>query len=88
MVIEKSYIRKHFRETEELLRRIPSKDIAWWILNKGYFPEQYVLPPSFQVYKLKLQSQPYNKNLLDLKRRQLIQISYPKTILTSRIFSI
>ena len=88
MVIEKSYVEKHFRETEKFLRKIPSKDIAWWILNKGYFPEQYVLPPSFQVSEFKLQDKPYYKDLLNLTRRKLIQISYPKTILTSRIFSI
>lgn len=88
MVWDKTYVRNHFLETEKLVRKVSSKDIALWLLNKGYFPEQYVLPPSFKVSNFELQSYLYDKNLSKLKRKQLISISYPKTLLTSRIFSI
>lgn len=88
MSVEESYIKKHFKETEKLLRQVPSKEIALWILNRGYFPEKYVLPPSFSVSDFKLNDSPYKKNLKELARRQLIKISYPKTILTSRVFGI
>lgn len=88
MLCDETYLKTHFRETEKLVRKIPSKDIASWILNQGYFPEQYILPPSFQVSNFSLQNQPYTNNLSKLKRKQLINISYPKTLLTSRIFSI
>ena len=88
MLCDETYLKTHFRETEELVRKIPSKDIASWMLNQGYFPEQYILPPSFQVSNFSLQNQPYTKNLSKLKRKKLINISYPKTLLTSRIFSI
>jgi len=84
-----SVIEKHFRDTEELLRAIPAKDVATWLLNKGYFPERYVLPPSFHVSGFSLKEEVYNKDLSSsLARRKLINISYPKTVLTSRIYGI
>jgi retron-type reverse transcriptase len=81
-------IENHFKETEELLRQVSAEDVANWLLNEGFFPEQYILPPSFQVLSFELKQEPYNKDLSDLTKRQLINISYPKTPLTSRIFGI
>jgi len=78
----------HFRETEKLLRAISTDKVAHWLLNEGYYPEQYVLPPSFYVDAFELQATPYNPDLKNLARRQLINISYPKTLLTSRVFGI
>ncbi len=88
MLVEKSYVENHFKETEKLLRQISSKDVANWILEKGYFPEQNILPPSFHVSNFILKDEPYNKNVSSLTRRQLINISHPKTLLKSKIFSI
>jgi hypothetical protein len=62
------YVVNHFKETKDLLKDIPSKDIANWILNHGYFPEQYILPPSFQVSNFTLQTEAYKK--LDKLKRQ------------------
>ncbi|MDJ0580451.1 RNA-directed DNA polymerase [Crocosphaera sp.] len=83
-----SHVEKHFRETEELIRNVPSLDVASWLLEQGYFPELYVLPPSFEVSNFTLQNQPYNKDFNNLTKRKLISISHPKTLLTSRVFSI
>lgn len=47
MLCDEVYVENHFRETEELVREIPSEDIAFWMLNNVFFPEQYILPPSF-----------------------------------------
>ncbi len=88
MLGDEVYVINHFKETRDLVKDIPSKEIANWILNQGYFAEQYILPPSFQVANFVLQDQPYKQNLCKLKRRQLINISHPKTNLSSRIFSI
>ena len=88
MLCDEIYVENHFRETEKLVREIPSEKIASWLLNQGYFPEQYILPPSFQVSNFNLQDKPYTEKLSKLKRKQLINISHPKTLLTSRIFSI
>ncbi len=87
MLGDDTYVVNHFKETKELVKDIPSQDIANWILSQGYFAEQYILPPSFQVSNFTLQAQPY-KNLNKLQRKQLINISHPKTNFSSRIFSI
>ena len=81
-------IKKHFRRTAELARALDKNDVADWLLNEGYFPEQYVLPPSFTVRGFKLNTSPKIKRLADPPRRNLVTISYPKTLLTSRIFGI
>ena len=83
-----SHVEKHFRDTESLIKKVPSPDVASWLLEHGYFPELYVLPPSFQVSNFTLQDQPYNKDFDSLTKRRLINISHPKTLLTSRVFSI
>jgi len=88
MYVSQYLVKKHFKETEKLIRNVKNTDIAKWLLSKGYFPETNILPPTFVSKELQLKSQPYNKNLKSLTRRQLISISYPKTMLTSRVFSI
>jgi hypothetical protein len=88
MLSDDTYVFNHFKETKDLIKDISSKDIANWILNQGYFAEQYILPPSFQVSNFALQAEPYKKNLNKLDRKQLINISHPKTSFSSRIFSI
>lgn len=81
-------IEKHIRKTEKLLRAIEKSKIADWLLNEGYFPEQYVLPPAFKVDGFQLAENPKNADINDLARRDIISISYPKTLLTSREFGI
>ncbi len=83
-----SLIEKHFRKTELLIKLIGKDLLANWLLNEGYFPEQYVVPPSFKVKDFKLQENVYIRSLADPPRRRLINISYPKSLLTSRIFGI
>lgn len=83
-----SLIEKHFRKTEKLIKLISKDLIADWLLNEGYYPEQYVVPPSFVVKDFKLQTTEYITDLSDPPRRNLINISYPKSLLTSRIFGI
>lgn len=81
-------VEKHIRKTEKLLRAIDKAKIAEWLLNEGYFPEQYVLPPTFKVDGFQLEANPKNADIKDLARREILSISYPKTLLTSREFGI
>ena len=83
-----SLIEKHFRKTEKLIKLISNDLIANWLLNEGYYPEQYVVPPSFRAKEFKLQETEYITDLKEPPRRKLINISYPKSLLTSRIFGI
>ena len=80
--------KQHFDKSRELLKAIDKQKIAEWLLMEGYFPEQYVLPPSFRVAGWHLRSEEFLKDLTNLPRRQLANISYPKSKLTSRVFSI
>lgn len=88
MHISNSLVEQHFRDTEKLVRKLSKDDIANWLLSAGYFPEPNILPPCFKVHDFKLRSMPYNKEVTDLARRQLVQISYPKSLLTNRVFAI
>lgn len=80
--------KQHFIKTKKLLQKVEKVKIANWLLNEGYFPEQYVLPPTFRIINWGLQDQEYYKKIDDLPRRNLEEISYPKSQLTSRIFAI
>jgi hypothetical protein len=81
-------VESNFRNTESLIREIDKSEIADWLLTEGYFPEQYVLPPTFRVQGFSLDENPKNANTNDLVKREIISISYPKTLLTSREFGI
>lgn len=81
-------VEKHFKKTARLVKALDKDEIANWLLNNGYYPEQYVLPPSFTVSDFKLKKRAYFKDLKDPARGNLETISYPKSLLTSRVFGI
>lgn len=85
-----SAVEAHFRETERLLRQVPADHISTWLLEHGYFPESNVLPPSFSVcdFSLNENKKEHKSNIRNLARQKLCDISYPKTLLNSRIFSL
>lgn len=87
--------RKHSIETKRLLKKVPKDTIAKWLLEEGYFPEQYVMPPCFEVGKFDLLSNPYYKidnsgsqPKFEPEKFELLNISFPKTQLTDRTFGI
>ena len=88
MYFQKNLAEIRFKETEELMRAIPKKEIAEWLLKAGFFPESHILPPTFVSDSLELKEKPYNKEIKKLTRRNLLTISYPKSLLSSRSFSI
>lgn len=82
---------QHFKETKRLASSLGKDLIAKWLLNYGYYPENYVLPPTFRVKGFELRSQPYYspskkqyKPLID----QIVDISFPKSLLTVRTYGI
>ncbi|MBD3338546.1 MAG: hypothetical protein GF353_05535 [Candidatus Lokiarchaeota archaeon] len=87
---------KHFKTTYELIKKIDKRKIARWLLEEGYYPEQYVLPPCFCVNKFDLQTEPYFKTrskeddsiIYNPERSEQIFISFPKSQLTERTFGI
>ena len=90
-------IEKHWNETKELVSKIDSKDFGKWLLEQGYFPEQYIFPPNFKIDKFELRDEPHNKAPYKngeqdftpkLNPSKILNISYPKSELTDRIFGI
>ena len=87
--------KEHREETERLIRLRSSStsgrdNIALWLLNEGYYPEQYVLPPCFNIqnFKLKAANLINLDNLSTSKAKEFANISFPKTDIMSRTFSI
>jgi len=87
--------KKHNKETKRLLKEVPTDIIAQWLLEEGFYPEQYVMPPSFQVKKMELQDDPYfivdttgAQQKFDPERSELVNVSFPKSELTDRTFGI
>ena len=79
---------EHYKETCSLLKAIDKNKIATWLLEEGYFPEQNILPPSFKVDNFLLKNDPYIQDLKDQPRRNLGCVSYPKSLLISRVYGI
>lgn len=84
----------HFEETRKLAEQLDPDDLARWLLHHGYFPEQYVLPPSFAVQKYDLKPEPYfavapRKNpRFKPTLSELETLSFPRSPLTVRAFGI
>jgi len=85
-------IHLHRESTRNLARKLEPEDIYHWLLEYGYFPESYVLPPCFRVVKKPSRWKDYfpvQKNIFKgLKESELISVSFPKTDLTDRTFGI
>lgn len=86
---------EHFRETRQLASQLGARSVAAWLLEQGFYPEQYVLPPCFKVLDYDLQDEPYFPIIEDGSRlrieagvSQLATVRLPSSILTVRDFSI
>lgn len=86
-----SPIQQHRKSTHDLARALKPSDVYWWLLEHGYFPEAYVLPPCFRVAKMPPKQKRYfdpNKKFKGLREAELIRVHFPKTELTDRTFGI
>lgn len=88
--------KEHTAETKRLLKKVSKDNIAKWLLEEGYYPEQYIVPPSFKVKQYNLQENPFfaidnsiaGQPKFEPEKEELINISFPKTELTDRTFGI
>lgn len=86
-----SPIQQHRESTRDLARALNPSDVYWWLLEYGYFPEAYVLPPCFRVMKMPAKQKRYfdpNKGFKGLKEAEFVRVHFPKTELTDRTFGI
>ena len=84
-------IKEHRNKTLDLALKLKSSDVYRWLLQYGYFPESYVLPPCFHVVDMPKKLKKYydpNRNFKGLKEAEVVQVHFPKTQLTDRTFGI
>jgi len=86
-----SPIQEHRISTYDLARALSPMDVYRWLLEYGYFPEAYVLPPCFRVVDMPKRQMRYydpNKKFKGLKETEYVRVHFPKTELTDRTFGI
>lgn len=85
-------IHDHRNATYNLATALAKADVYHWLVQYGYFPESYVLPPCFAVVK-----RPRPKVYFRVKkagskysvdRSEVIGVHFPKSELTDRTFGI
>jgi len=89
-----SPIATHREETKRLAKALSAIDVYKWIMDSGYFPEQYVLPPCFAVAKRPAKPRSYTKATkgkaakFKVKWTRPVSVHFPKSELTDRTFGI
>lgn len=83
-------IYEHGQKIERLARALPSDEVFRWLLEKGLYPEAYVLPPCFFIkaappYASASATYKYKRNTTWCEP---LPIGFPKTTYTDRRFSI
>lgn len=82
----------HKAATRAAARVLRSADIYDWLMNQGYFPESYVLPPCFAVGQRPPRKRiyPINRDGREYRvpRRDLATVHFPKSEMTDRRFGI
>lgn len=81
----------HIKRTAKLARALKRKDIYTWLVTKGYYPENYVLPPCFVVTAHPSFGKKYfkhTKRKFKPKISEYHQVHFPKTELTDKTFGI
>ncbi|WP_293759470.1 RNA-directed DNA polymerase [uncultured Aquitalea sp.] len=89
----KSPIEKHRDATYTLARSLKKAEIHHWLLDHGYFPEKYVLPPCFSVSSRSKKPKLYFKvkskgKKFAVDRTECVHVHFPKTEFTDRTFGI
>lgn len=82
---------EHRIQTKKLVKALPKSAVAKWLLEEGFFPEQYVLPPCFHIEKFTFKKNPYydfSKKKLTIPISEIAEISFPKSVLTLREFGV
>ena len=87
---------QHFLRTKHLASQIDKTKLAEWLLNNGYYPEQYVLPPCFHVESYDFKDKPYytvksrkkGTRNFNPTTSELENVFFPKSRLTDRVFGI
>jgi hypothetical protein len=89
-----SSFESHRARTKQLARNLRWTDVYHWLVEHGYFPESYVLPPCFKVIRRPLRPRLFAKITRRgtftpaLVARMSCDIHFPKTDLIDRTFGV
>lgn len=86
-----SPIQEHRTTTHDLARALKPAEVYRWLLEHGFFPEAYVLPPCFRVVDMPKKLTRYfdpSKKFKGLAETEYVRVHFPKTDLTDRTFGI
>lgn len=88
-------IQEHRKQTKILARSLKPTEVYRWLLEHGYFPESYVMPPCFKVVATPPKGKTYFKitknrrgNEFTPTRTECVRVHFPKSELTDRTFGI
>jgi hypothetical protein len=88
-------IAEHRKQTKLLARSLKPTEVFRWLLEHGYFPENYVMPPCFKVVAAPPKGKTYFKVTKTRKkteyvptRTECVRVHFPKSELTDRTFGI
>lgn len=86
-------VRAHRSTTRKLAEQLRWTHVYHWIVEHGYFPESYVLPPCFKVTKRPTQPKLFtrvtnNGKSFKLTPRECCNVHFPRSDLTDRQFGI
>ncbi len=86
-------VREHRSATLALAASLRKNDIYHWLVEHGYFPESYVLPPCFTVSKRPAKPKLYTKvekkgKSFKVQPSECVNVHFPKSDLTDRTFGI
>ena len=77
--------------TRKLAKGLKWTHVYYWLIEHGYFPESYVLPPCFRVKQRPNQPRRFvspTKKYFKLVPKETCNLHFPKTDLTDRTFGI
>lgn len=81
----------HRNDTRRLAKDLKWEQVYHWLIEHGYFPENYVLPPCFRVSKHPDRPRRFaraTKQKFSLVPKETCNVHFPKTDLTDRTFGI
>lgn len=82
---------EHKETTLSLALSLDKTDIYHWLVEYGYYPENYVLPPCFRVVKRPEKAKVFFKpksRKFKPERTECVSVHFPKTDFTDRNFGI
>ena len=88
-----SPILEYRNTTHQLVSSLHKNDVYHWLVEHGYFPESYILPPCFAVAKRPLNMRAHfkvkqNGKSYTVPRCECINVHFPKSELTDRTFGV